>query len=175
MKTPFIVWITGLPASGKSTITKSLINALRDLNISVVHLESDKMRTILTPNATYSQKERDFFYRVISDLAALLQKNGVNVIIDATGNRRNYRERARDMVENFMEVYVKCPVEVCMKRDPKGIYKKVKEGAISSLPGIQDSYEEPISPEIIIESDKISGDEGACLITKKLQDRGWIP
>jgi adenylylsulfate kinase len=175
MKSSFLIWITGLPASGKSTIAKSLIRMLRDLNVYAVHLESDEIRKILTPDAVYSHEERDSFYRIISDFAALLIRNEVNVIIDATGNRRNYREWARNSVKNFMEIYVRCPIEVCIQRDPKGIYKKAKEGSISSLPGIQDPYEEPIASEITIESDKISADEGARLIIKKLQERSWIP
>jgi adenylylsulfate kinase len=174
MKTPFSIWITGLPASGKSTIASSLVNRLRSLNTAVVHLESDEMRTILTPNATYSHEERDTFYRVISDFATLLIKNEVNVIIDATGNRRSYRERARATIKNFMEVYVRCPIEVCIQRDPKGIYKKAKEGSIYSLPGIQNSYEEPTIPEIIVDSDKTSAEEGTLSIINSLKDRGWV-
>jgi adenylylsulfate kinase len=171
MTTPFLIWITGLPASGKSTISKLVVQALREkLHVPVVHLESDKLRSILTPSPNYSVEEREYFYRVLADLGALLNANDINVLIDATANLRMYRNRARSTAANFLEVYIKCPVSVCIERDPKGIYRRAAAGTVTSAPGVQVPYEEPISPEIVIESDKVSPEEAASSILKKLNE-----
>lgn len=161
MKPPFAIWITGLPASGKTTIRKALVKRLEDAGIKVQVLESDELRRILTPKPTYSIEERDSFYRAMIYIGKLLIKNGVNVIFDATANKRLYRDKARGAVTNFIEVFVKCPISVCMQRDPKGIYKKAKEGEATTVPGLQELYEEPLNPEIVIESDKENPEEGA--------------
>jgi adenylylsulfate kinase len=175
MKEPFVIWLTGIPASGKSTIAKVLITHLRNTKkIPIVRLESDELRSFLTPKPTYSNEEREFFYRTIADFARLLVENSINVVIDATANRLKYRERARSLVNNFLEVWVKCPVEICMQRDPKGIYREAVQGEIHSVPGLQERYEEPRSPDITIESDKVSAEESAGLILKKLHEKGWI-
>lgn len=154
MKTPFAIWITGLPASGKTTIRKALVKRLNDTGISVQVIESDELRKIITPKPSYSLEERDNFYRTMVYIGELLVRNGVNVIFDATANKRLYRDNARGAITNFVEVFVKCPLAVCMQRDPKGIYKKAKEGKASTVPGLQELYEEPLNPEIIVESDK---------------------
>ncbi|HSE39783.1 MAG TPA: adenylyl-sulfate kinase [Acidobacteriota bacterium] len=175
MKEAFVIWLTGIPASGKSTIGKSLITHLRNsVGVPVVRLESDELRSFLTPQPTYSNEERDYFYGVIANLARLLVENEINVVIDATANRSVYRERARSLVGNFLEVWLKCPVEICIQRDPKGIYRKAAQGATQSVPGVQEEYEEPKSPEVTIESDKVSTEESAALILKKLGEKGWI-
>ncbi len=161
MKTPFAIWITGLPASGKSTIRKALVEKLNKAGISAQVLESDELRSIITPKPTYSIDERDDFYNVMAYIGELLVKNGVNVIFDATANKAFYRERARKGIKNFIEVYINCPLSVCIRRDPKGIYKKAMSGGSATVPGLQEKYEEPTSPEIVIESDKESPEQGA--------------
>lgn len=154
MKTPFAIWITGLPASGKSTIRNALVKRLEEAGIHAQVLESDELRKIITPKPSYSLEERDNFYRIMAYIGELLVRNGVNVIFDATANKRSYRDKARGAITNFIEVFVKCPLAVCMQRDPKGIYKKAKEGKAATVPGLQEQYEEPLNPEIIVESDK---------------------
>ena len=154
VKPPFAIWITGLPASGKSTIRKALVNRLEDAGIHAQVLESDELRKIITPKPSYSLEERDNFYNVMVYIGELLVRNGVNVIFDATANKRLYRDNARGAITNFIEVFVKCPLSVCMQRDPKGIYKKAKKGEAATVPGLQELYEEPLNPEIIVESDK---------------------
>ncbi len=153
-KPPFAIWITGLPASGKSTIRKTLVKRLEETGIQVQVLESDELRKIITPKPSYSLEERDNFYRSMVYIGELLVKNGVKVIFDATANKRSYRDNARGAITNFIEVFVKCPLSVCMQRDPKGIYKKAKEGKAATVPGLQEQYEDPLNPEIIVESDK---------------------
>lgn len=161
MKTPFAIWITGLPASGKTTIRKALVKRLNDTGISVQVIESDELRKIITPKPSYSLEERDNFYRTMVYIGELLVRNGVNVIFDATANKRLYRDNARGAITNFVEVFVKCPLAVCMQRDPKGIYKKAKDGKAATVPGLQELYEEPLNPEIIVESDKEDSEAAA--------------
>ncbi len=178
MKTPFAIWITGLPASGKTTIRKALVKRLEDAGIKVQVLESDELRKIITPKPAYSPEERDNFYKIMAYIGELLVRNGINVIFDATANKRSYRDNARGAITNFIEVYVKCPLSVCMQRDPKGIYKKAMSGGSATVPGLQEIYEEPTSPEIVIESDKEIPDEGAEKIFQwlvKFKTEGMYP
>jgi adenylylsulfate kinase len=147
----FAVWITGLPASGKSSITRELMKILDARGVPVVVLESDDMRKILTPEPTYSEKEREHFYRALVLIGELITRRGMNVIFDATANQRGYRDHARSLIRKFVEVYVDCPLEVCMKRDPKGIYQSATSGKASTVPGVQASYEPPLHPEITLD------------------------
>jgi adenylylsulfate kinase len=169
----FAVWITGIPASGKTTITRELVKKLEARGIRAVVLESDEMRTILTPNPTYTPKERDQFYRALSLIGALMTRSNVNVIFDATANMRAYREYARLLIPNFIEVYVKCPLEVSMKRDPKGIYRSAAAGNTTTVPGLQTPYEPPLSPEITLQGQNLP-EEGADEIIDKLTQLLYI-
>lgn len=165
MRQGFAIWITGLPSSGKTTIARYVTKRLRDdYTIPVVHLESDELRKFLTPDPNYSSEERDWFYEVLGKLAHLLTSNGVNVMIDATANKSQYRDKARASISRFLEIYVKCPIEICQQRDTKGIYRKAQEGKVQSVPGIQDPYEEPTTPEIVVRSDQTSPEEAATII-----------
>ena len=147
----FALWITGIPASGKSTVTRALVNKLKERGIHVVVLESDELRRILTPNATYSPEERDHFYHMIVMIGDLLVRSGVNVIFDATANKRSYRDHARSLITKFIEVYVQCPLDICMKRDPKGIYRRATAGNTSTVPGLQIPYEIPVNPDVTLD------------------------
>jgi adenylylsulfate kinase len=143
--------MTGLPASGKSSITRELVVKLATRGIPVVKLESDEMRMILTPEPTYSPLERDVFYRSLAMIGVLITRSGVPVLFDATANKRSYREYARNRIPRFLEAYVTCPLEVCMQRDPKGIYRRAAAGEAITVPGIQASYEPPLHPEITLD------------------------
>jgi adenylylsulfate kinase len=169
----FAVWLTGLPASGKSTVTRELVKRLRDLGCPVVVLESDYMRTILTPDPVYSEEERDRFYRQLALLGELIARSGVNVIFDATANKREYRDRARGLVPRFTEVYVACPGEVCAKRDPKGIYARAAQGLARTVPGIQAGYEPPRNPDVTLDG-QAPPESGAEAILSKLRDSGAL-
>jgi adenylylsulfate kinase len=170
MEQGFAIWFTGLPSSGKSTIARYVTKRLRDdYKISVVHLESDELRKFLTPEPNYSANERDWFYEMLGKLAHLLTMNGVNVIIDATANKRAYRDNARASIPRFLEIYIKCPIEVCQKRDTKGIYLMAKEGKAHAVPGIQEPYEEPTTPEILIQSDLTSPEEAATMVVRNIE------
>jgi len=169
----FAVWLTGLPACGKSSITRELAARLGELRVPVVVLESDRLRKILTPDATYSPEERDRFYRTLAMLGELITQNGVNVIFDATANRLAYRAYARTLIPRFVETYVRCPLEVCVKRDPKGIYERARSGAAGTVPGVQSAYEPPRVPEITLDCEE-RVETSAGVIVEKLRRLSYI-
>lgn len=174
MKKGFAVWITGLPASGKSSVTRELVRKLEERGLGAVVLESDEMRNILTPEPTYTPDERDRFYRMIARIGEVITKNGENVIFDATANRRAYRDRARSLIPKFIEAFVGCPIEVCRKRDPKRIYARAAAGEAVSVPGIQAAYEPPVHPEVTLDCEAPPAD-GADAIIQKLLELAYLP
>lgn len=157
----FAVWLTGLPASGKSTIARELTTQLGTLGYIVEVLESDAVRHVLTPQPTYSQAERDLFYRALAFMGARLVTHGITVIFDATANRRAYRDFARSLIPRFIEVAVECPLELAMQRDYKGTYLRGQRGESSTVPGLQDTYESPLDPELRLDTARISAKEAA--------------
>jgi adenylylsulfate kinase len=137
-------------------------------------LESDVLRGVLTPQPRYDDEERDTFYRQMVYIGTLLTRHGVAVIFDATANRRIYRDRARQEISKFLEVYVDTPLEVCMSRDPKGIYRNAGAGVNSSVPGLQAEYEPPLSPEVVLHGDSEAPEESAQRIMALLADKGYL-
>ena len=166
--------MTGLPASGKSTIAKALASELASRGVDVAVLESDVLRTVFTPHPRYDEEERDNFYRQLVYVGLLLAKHGVPVIFDATGSKRAYRNHAREQISRFLEVYVECPLEVCMSRDPKGIYRAGREGTAKMVPGLQDPYEPPLNPEVLVHGDTEDPAVAAQRILLKLLETGII-
>ena len=165
----YAIWLTGLPASGKSTIAAALRPQLEGLGYVVEVLESDAVRRVLTPTPTYSQAERDLFYRALAFMGARLVAHGVTVIFDATANRRAYRDFARTLIPKFIEVAVECPLELAMQRDYKGTYRRGQQGESTTVPGLQDPYEAPLNPEVTIDTTKVQGKEAAGVILKFIQ------
>lgn len=168
----FAVWFTGLPGSGKTAIASRTANLLRKRGIYIRILQLDEIRRVLTPIPKYTDDERDIVYASLAYMAKLLTENGINVFIDATANKRRYRDAARQLIPEFAEVYIRCPLSVCMEREarrhavfsPKDIYKKsVQTGA--NVPGVNVPYEEPLNPLAIIDSDIIRPDEAARKVT----------
>ena len=164
------IWLTGLPASGKSTIAVALKPKLEEIG-SVEVLESDAVRRILTPHPTYSEAERDLFYRALAFMGAKLVSHGVMVIFDATANKRAHRDFARNMIPRFIEVAVECPLELAMQRDYKGTYQRGQRGESSTVPGLQDPYEAPLNPEVRVDTTKMRASEAAAIILEFLKDR----
>jgi adenylylsulfate kinase len=159
------VWITGLPGSGKTVIAQKVRRILEERGISGVKmLELDEVRQFITPQPTYSDDERELVYASLVYMAKLLVECGTPVIIDATANRRKYRERARDTIPNFGEAYVKCSLGTCMKREgrrkakyaPSGIYKKATTDKGATVPGVNVPYEEPTKPEVVVDSETMN-------------------
>lgn len=164
----FAVWFTGLPGSGKTAIAHRTAALLKKKGIDVKLLQLDEIRRVLTPDPKYTDEERDIVYLSLGYMAKLLVESGVNVFIDATANRRKYRDAARKIIPRFAEVFVRCSLSVCMEREahrkavfsPKGIYEKsVRTGA--TVPGVNVPYEEPMKPEIVVDTDKMKPDDSA--------------
>jgi len=169
----FALWITGLPSSGKSAIAREVRALLAGEGVRAVVLESDEMRTILTPAATYEPEERQRFYHQLTALGELLTRQGCAVIFDATANRRAFRDQARSCIGRFMEVFVRCPLEVCRERDPKGIYARAAAGQASTVPGLQEEYESPLSPEVIVDCRR-DPQENAAAIHAKIKEFRYL-
>ncbi|MEO6307633.1 MAG: adenylyl-sulfate kinase [Nitrospiraceae bacterium] len=148
----FAIWITGLPASGKSTIVTALKPQLEGLGLTVEVLESDEVRRVITQAPSYSEAERDLFYRALAFTGQKLVAHGVTVVFDATASRRAYRDFARSVIPRFMEISVECPLSTCMERDRKGTYRKGQLGESLTVPGLQSPYEAPITPDLRIDS-----------------------
>ncbi|MBH0197381.1 MAG: adenylyl-sulfate kinase, partial [Nitrospira sp.] len=165
------IWLTGLPASGKSTIVAALIPQLQSLDRPVEVLESDAVRRILTPVPTYSHEERDLFYRALAFMGARLVAHGVTVIFDATANRRAYRDFARSLIPRFIEVAVECSLELAMQRDYKGTYQRGQRGESTTVPGLQDPYEAPLSPEVRIDTASLSANEAAGKVVEFIRGK----
>lgn len=170
----FAVWITGLPASGKSTVAVALAAELRVRGLDLEVLESDALRKIFTPHPRYDDAEREVFYEQVAYLGALLVRHGIVVIFDATANRRAYRDKARKQISRFLEVYVDTPLEVCMERDPKSIYRHADRQQGSLVPGLQTAYEPPLDPGIVIRGDREMPPNSAQRIVDKLVATGLL-
>ncbi|MBN1626438.1 MAG: adenylyl-sulfate kinase [Deltaproteobacteria bacterium] len=178
------LWITGLPGSGKSTIAKKVREFLTNAAFETIILNLDEIRKSVTPEPDYSDRERDIVYAALTYMAMLLvTENCRSVIIDATGNRRIYRERARMLIPEFAEVYIRCPLDICREREASrdagyvqtGLYTKADSGLLKAgLPGITVPYEESEHPDIIIDSNELTPSESADKILKYVRYR-WSP
>ena len=174
MSEAFAVWLTGLPASGKSAIAKALCGKLAHAGLAVEVLESDAVRKLITPAPTYAREERDLFYSALAFFGSRLVAHGVPVIFDATANRRAYRDLARALIQNFVEVAVVCPVDVCRQRDRKGTYQRGLTGRSATVPGLQAPYEPPLKPEVTIETTSMTSEAAADLVLEALQARRFL-
>jgi adenylylsulfate kinase len=170
----FALWLTGLPASGKTTLAEGLAEALRARGRTVQVLDSDALRSVITPDPSYSEEERDWFYRVVAFIAGLLVRNGVDVLIAATANRRRHRAYARQEIARFGEVFVKCSLEVCMGRDAKGIYEKALSGEATTVPGLQAPYEPPHDPLVVVNTERTTPREGTRKILSRLEETSYL-
>lgn len=170
-----VIWISGLPGSGKSTVA----DEIKRLHPDFIVLRMDEFRKIVTPVPTYSEEERDIVYRALVYLAKKLSEHGHKILIDATGNLRKWRELARQLIPGYVEVYLRCPLDSCILREqkrretreaPSRIYQKGAEGW--PVPGMGAPYEEPLNPEITIDTDKLSIEETIRIIEKTITKIG---
>ncbi len=174
----WVVWFTGLPGCGKTTIAQRVKATLSTKGISVKVLQLDEIRKVITPNPSYTEAERDVVYASLAYMAKLLAESGINVIIDATANRRRYRDLARSLVSDYAEVYINAPLDVCIAREsrrraefaPRDIYKKSKDMG-ATVPGINIAYEEPLAPEISVDSAEMTSDQSAQHIADGIMKR----
>ncbi|MCW4050624.1 MAG: adenylyl-sulfate kinase [Candidatus Bathyarchaeota archaeon] len=168
------VWFTGLPCSGKTTIADMVAEILREQGEKVERLDGDIVRKSLTRDLGFSKEDRDENISRVTFVAKLLTRNGVKVLATFVSPYIERRQRSRDEIGEFMEVYVRCSVEVCIKRDIKGMYKKALAGEIKGFTGVDDPYEEPPSPELIVDSDKETVDESVQKVLEAMKKHGYL-
>jgi adenylyl-sulfate kinase len=174
INTGFTIWFTGLSGAGKSTLAWAIERRLKALDRNVEVLDGDTVRTHLSKGLGFSREDRNTNIERIAFVCNLLTRNGVVSIAAAISPYREAREWARKEIGNFVEVYVKCPLEVCRQRDVKGLYKLVDEGRIKGFTGVDDPYEEPEHPELVIETDKETVEESVSRIFARLEELGYL-
>lgn len=174
MNTAFTLWLTGLSGAGKTTLARLIESELQSRNYKVEVLDGDIIRTNLSKGLGFSKQDRDTNVRRIGFVCNLLSRNGVIAIAAAISPYRLVRDEVREATSGFVEVYVKCPLEVLSERDVKGLYKKALAGEITNFTGVQDPYEEPLSPELVVDTSSQTPIESASLIIAKLKQLGYI-
>lgn len=175
----FTLWFTGLSGAGKTTLADAVGRQLRARGLRVEILDGDEVRTNLSKGLGFSREDRDTNIRRIGYVCRLLSRNGVAAISAAISPYREVRAEVRAAIERdgaeFIEVYVKCPLEVLIERDVKGLYKKALAGEIAQFTGISDPYEEPLAPDVVVESDRETLEESTAKIINELQRRALVP
>ncbi len=177
----FTVWFTGLPGSGKSTVSHALYEAFLNLGLKRCELlDGDVVRTHISKGLGFSRTDRDTNILRIGWVAQLLTKHGIPNIVAAISPYRETRKQVRAMVtdgaqpDSFVEVFVKCPLEECMRRDPKGLYKAARKGEVKWVTGVDDPYEEPEDPEIVLDTTVLDVVSEVDILLQYLQSRGLI-
>lgn len=175
----FTLWLTGLSGAGKTTVAGKLAPALRARGVSVEILDGDDVRTNLSKGLGFSKEDRDTNIRRIGYVCRLLSRNGVAAISAAISPYSEVRDEVRQLIEQdgsaFIEVFVKCPIDVLAERDVKGLYKRALAGEIKGFTGVSDPYEEPEAPDVLIESDRESEDLSTAKIIHELERRHLLP
>ncbi len=169
-----IVWFTGLSGAGKSTIAEALAKVLKERGRNVEIMDGDVVRTNLSKGLGFSKEDRDINIRRIGFVCDLLARNGVVAIAAAISPYREIRDENRANTENFLEVYVECSIEELTRRDVKGLYEKALKGEIKNFTGISDPYEEPLNPEVTLNSETQTEDESLKILTDKLEEHGYL-
>ncbi len=170
----FTAWFTGLPCSGKTTVADGVADTLRERGLRVERLDGDIVRKGLTSDLGFSKEDRDENIKRVTFVAKLLTRNGVAVLATFVSPYRERRRKTREEIENFVEIYTRCPVDVCIERDIKGMYKKALAGEITNFTGVDDPYEEPENPELIVDTDKETIEESVQKVLTKLEELGYI-
>jgi len=175
MQKGFTLWFTGLPSSGKSTLARMLGPVIQQRGFHVEVFDGDEVRLRLSKGLGFSKQDRDENIRRIAYVAGLVTRSGGVAITCAISPYREIRDEARKEIGRFVEVFVGCPVEVCIERDIKGLYKKALNGEIQNFTGVSDPYEEPLNPEVVVETHLESPEESSAKIVRRLEALGYIP
>ncbi len=171
----FTLWFTGLSGAGKTTISEIVERELRKRIGEVEVLDGDIVRTNLSKGLGFSREDRDTNVLRIGFVANLLTRNGVAVIVSAISPYKEARDTVRrDIGDDFIEVFVNAPLEVCAERDVKGLYKKAFSGEIPTFTGVSDPYEPPAAPELALRTDEEEPEESARKVIAKLEDLGYL-
>jgi adenylylsulfate kinase len=170
----FVIWCTGLPSSGKTTIASMLKPKLEKLGLNAEILDGDILRKELSPDLGFSREDIYTHARKVVFLCKLLQQNKIVSIVSAVSPHMEIRNFIRNEVGNFVEVYVKCSLDTCIKRDCKGLYKQAINGKMHNLIGLQIPYEEPVNPEVIADTEHDTCDNIVNEIISKLRDLGYL-
>jgi len=172
----FTLWFTGLSGAGKTTLCQEVHRLLAGRGVMNVEiLDGDEVRTHLTSELGFSQEDRDRNIRRIGWVCHILTRHGVPNLVAAISPYRQIRQEVRDKIGRFVEVYVRCPLEVLRARDVKGLYAKAEAGLIKGFTGIDDPYEEPQQPEITVDTDQESVAQSAAKVLNYLLDKGYVP
>jgi adenylylsulfate kinase len=174
MKQGLTIWLTGYSGSGKTTIANALQERLQENTIASEILDGDIIRQHLSKGLGFSKEDRCENIRRIGFVAELLSKNGICVIVSAISPYISARNEVRNRIQNFIEVYIKCSLKECERRDCKGLYKKARSGEISHFTGISDPYEAPINPEIICDTENYSINESVDIVWNELKRFEYI-
>jgi len=170
----FTLWFTGLSGAGKSTLASALEIELRQRGFRVEVLDGDIVRRHLSQGLGFSKEDRDTNIRRIGFVCQLLTRNGVVAIAAAIAPYREIRDEVRRHIGRFVEVYVKCPLDVLVARDVKGLYRKALNGELPNFTGISDPYEEPMYPEVVVETDRETVEESVDKILRVLDRLGYL-
>jgi adenylyl-sulfate kinase len=170
----FTVWFTGLSGSGKSTLAELLVDVLEERGHRYELLDGDVVRTHLSKGLGFSKEDRDTNILRIGWVAERLTYHGAVVLVSAISPYRAIREEVRSHIPRFVEVFVSCPVEVCAQRDVKGLYEKAFRGEITGFTGVDDPYEPPADPEVVVETDRMTPEECVELIVARLEELGYL-
>ncbi len=171
----FVVWFEGLAGAGKTTLSRAAAAQLRARGWKVEVLDGDELRRVFSPELGFARRDREVHARRVSYVAHLLARNGVAVMVAMITPYETSRQAARSEVgPRFEEVWLNCPIEVCRQRDPKGIYRRNAEGVVPHVTGVDDPFEEPLNPELTVDTSVTSVDDSTRRVLEHLRGRGLI-
>jgi adenylyl-sulfate kinase len=172
----FVAWIEGLPCSGKTTLSRAVADRLRAADFEVEVLDGDEVRHMFSPELGFSRKDREFHARRVSYVARMLARHGVAVLVAMITPYETSRQAARSTVGGrFDEVWLRCPVEVCRKRDARGLYRASTATGGTRVTGVDDPFEEPLNPDLIVDTSGETAERSAQRILDHLVERGLLP
>lgn len=172
-----VAWLTGMPGSGKTTISEAVAEELRAMGHKVEVLDGDWVRRTINPDAGFTRDQRRTHLLRVAWIARLLARNGVIVICSFVSPYRGVREEVRGIVEEevpFVEVYVRCPLEECLRRDPKGLYRRALAGDLEHFTGVSDPYEPPENPDIVLDTTRETPEQSAGKLLALLSEMGYV-